>query len=88
LLSHSTVDQFVKRGLASMARAFTELQDNQGAACLGHAAWLALLLGREATERSNRQLTASLRHAKLPISACPSCSPISGSAAATVAIAG
>ena len=38
---------------------------NQSTADLSHAEWLALLLDREATERSNRQLTARLRHAKL-----------------------
>src|SRR3984893_15268689 len=65
LLTHPTIDQLVKLGLAGMARAFTELQDNQSAAGLGHAEWLALLLDREATERSNRQLTATLRHARL-----------------------
>jgi len=65
LLTHPTVDQLVKLGLAGMARAFSELQDNQSAASLGHAEWLALLLDREATERSNRQLTARLRHARL-----------------------
>jgi len=48
-----------------MARAFSELQNNPSTAGLGHAEWLALLLDREATERSNRQLTARLRHAKL-----------------------
>lgn len=65
MLTHPTVDQLVKLGLAGMARALTELQDNQSAAALGHAEWLALLLDREATERSNRQLTARLRHARL-----------------------
>jgi DNA replication protein DnaC len=65
LLTHPTVDQLVKLGLAGMARAFTELQDNHSAAALRHAEWLALLLDREATERSNRQLTTRLRHAKL-----------------------
>jgi DNA replication protein DnaC len=65
LLTHPTVDQLVKLGLGGMARAFTELQANKSAAELGHAEWLALLLEREATERSNRQLTARLRHAKL-----------------------
>jgi len=64
-LTHPTIDQLVKLGLAGMARAFTELQDNQTATALGHAEWLALLLDREATERSNRQLTARLRHARL-----------------------
>jgi DNA replication protein DnaC len=65
LLTHPTVDQLVKLGLGGMARAFTELQDNQSAASLAHAEWLALLLDREATERSNRQLIARLRHARL-----------------------
>ena len=65
MLTHPTVDQLVKLGLAGMARAFTEMQGNQSAATLDHAEWLALLLEREATERSNRQLTARLRHAKL-----------------------
>jgi DNA replication protein DnaC len=65
LLTHPTVDQLVKLGLAGMARAFGELQDNPSAAGLGHAEWLALLLDREATERSNRRLTARLRHARL-----------------------
>ena len=65
MLTHPTVDQLIKLGLAGMARAFTELQSNQSTADLSHAEWLALLLDREATERSNRQLTARLRHAKL-----------------------
>jgi DNA replication protein DnaC len=65
LLTHPTVDQLVKLGLAGMARAFAELQDNPTAAELDHAEWLALLLDREATERSNRRLTARLRHARL-----------------------
>lgn len=64
-MTHPTIDQLVKLGLAGMARAFTEMQGNHSAAALGHAEWLALLLEREATERSNRQLTARLRHAKL-----------------------
>ena len=65
MLTHPTVDQLVKLGLAGMARAFSELQGNQSAAALDHAEWLALLLDREATERSNRQLIARLRHARL-----------------------
>ena len=65
MLIHPTVDLLVKLGLGGMARAFTELQANQSAAQLDHAEWLALLLEREATERSNRQLTARLRHARL-----------------------
>ncbi len=63
MLTHPAIDLPVKLGLAGMPRAFTELQDKQSAAALGHAEWLALLLDREATERSNRQLTARLGHA-------------------------
>jgi len=69
LLTHPTVDLLVKLGLGGMARAFAELQANKTAAQLDHAEWLALLLEREATERSNRQLTARLRHARLRHSA-------------------
>jgi DNA replication protein DnaC len=65
VLTHPTVDQLIKLGLAGMARAFAELQDNPSATGLNHAEWLALLLEREATDRSNRQLTARLRHARL-----------------------
>jgi transposase len=65
LLTHPTVDQLAALGLKGVARAFAELQDNPKAAELGHAEWLALLLDREATERSNRRLTARLRHARL-----------------------
>lgn len=65
MLIHPTVDPLVKLSLAGMARAFSELQDNASAAGLGHAEWLALLLDREATERSNRQPIARLRHTRL-----------------------
>ncbi|MBM3539312.1 MAG: ATP-binding protein [Alphaproteobacteria bacterium] len=65
MLIHPTVDQLTSLGLAGMARAFAELEANPGAAQLSHAEWLALLLEREATERSNRRLTARLRHARL-----------------------
>jgi len=58
LLTHPTVDQLVKLGLAGMARAFAELQDNPTAAGLGHAEWLALLLDREATERHNMGISS------------------------------
>jgi DNA replication protein DnaC len=65
LLTHPTLDQLMALGLGGMARAFGELQTNPSAAELGHAEWLALLLDREATERSNRRLVARLRHARL-----------------------
>ena len=65
MLTHPTVDQLVALGLGGMARAFAELQANPSAASLSHPEWLALLLDREATERSNRRLVARLRHARL-----------------------
>ena len=65
MLTHPTIDQLTRLGLAGMARAFAELEANKSAAELSHAEWLALLLDREATERSNRRLTARLRHARL-----------------------
>jgi DNA replication protein DnaC len=65
VLTHPTIDQLTQLGLAGMARAFAELEANPGAAELSHAEWLALLLDREATERSNRRLTARLRQARL-----------------------
>lgn len=65
MLTHPTLDQLMALGLGGMARAFAELQANPSAAELGHAEWLALLLDRESTERSNRRPVARLRHARL-----------------------
>ena len=61
MLTHPTVDQLLKLGLAGMARAFAELQAQPTAPHLGHAEWLALLLDREAAERYTKRRHARLR---------------------------
>ena len=65
LWTHPTVEQLHQRGLAGMARAFSELEANPTSAALSHAEWLGLLLDREITERYERRLRARLRFARL-----------------------
>ena len=65
MLTHPTIDQLHQLGLASMARAFAELEANPQSAALSHAEWLGLLLDREATDRYERRLRARLRFARL-----------------------
>jgi DNA replication protein DnaC len=65
LLTHPTLDQMHRLGLAGMARAFTQLDADPHASELSHAEWLGLLLDREMTERQDRRLKARLRFARL-----------------------
>jgi DNA replication protein DnaC len=65
VLMHPTLDQLHQLGLAGMARAFAELEANPTSTALSHAAWLGLLLDREATERYERGSRARLRYARL-----------------------
>ena len=65
MLTHPTLDQLHRLGLAGMARAFTELEAHPEAAGLSHGEWLALLLDREASDRQDRRLKARLRYARL-----------------------
>jgi DNA replication protein DnaC len=65
LLTHPTLDQMHRLGLAGMMRAFTQLEADPRAAELNHAEWLGLLLDREMTERQDRRLKARLRFARL-----------------------
>jgi DNA replication protein DnaC len=65
LLTHPTLDQLHRLGLAGMMRAFTQLEADPRAAELSHAEWLGLLLDREMTERQDRRLKARLRFARL-----------------------
>src|ERR1044071_2999050 len=58
LLTHPTLDQMHRLGLAGMARAFTQLNADPHATELSHAEWLGLLLDREGTERQERRLQA------------------------------
>ena len=65
MLTHPTLDQMHRLGLAGMARAFTQLEADPCASELSHAEWLGLLLDREMTERQDRRLKARLRFARL-----------------------
>jgi DNA replication protein DnaC len=75
MLIHPTLDQLHGLGLNGMARAFNDLADNDEAAGLGHADWLALLLEREAVHRQDKRLGARLRHARLRHHAVPASLP-------------
>lgn len=65
MLNHPTIDQLKALRLDGMADAFLELQGQEAAADLGHAEWLALLLDREAANRTTRRVKTRLRAAKL-----------------------
>lgn len=65
MLNHPTLDQLKTLKLDGMADAFAELQTQDQASDLGHAEWLALLLDREAANRSTRRVNTRLRSAKL-----------------------
>ena len=64
MLTHPTLSQLDQLGLAGMAKAFEELQDNPEVKALDHAEWLGLLLDREVTQRKDRKLKSRLRAAK------------------------
>jgi hypothetical protein len=62
MLHHPTHERLAELGLLGAAAAFSELIADPEAAELDHAAWLGLLLDREATRRMDRRLqTAALR---------------------------
>ena len=65
MLSHPTLDQLKALKLDGMADAFVELQNQTQADDLTHAEWLALLLDREAANRSTRRFQVRLRAARL-----------------------
>ncbi|WP_246786547.1 ATP-binding protein [Bradyrhizobium sp. USDA 3458] len=56
MLTHPTFDRLNALRLHGMAKAFVDIEATCGAASLGHAEWLALLLEREAP-RHNKRLT-------------------------------
>ena len=70
MLTHPTLDLLHQLGLNGMAKAFGEIEASSEATTLTHPEWLALLLDREASYRSDRRLHARLRYAKLCYSAC------------------
>ena len=65
MLIHPTIDQLKALKLEGMADAFAELQAQDASNDLGHAEWLALLLDREATDRTTKRFKTRLRAAKL-----------------------
>jgi DNA replication protein DnaC len=72
MLHHPTHDRLAELGLHGAATAFADLIADPQAAELDHAAWLGLLLDREATLRMDRRLQTRLRFARLRHpQACP-----------------
>lgn len=65
MLTHPTLDQLKGLKLDGMADAFVELQAQDATPDLGHAEWLALLLDREAANRTTKRFKTRLRAAKL-----------------------
>jgi len=65
MLIHPTIDQLKALKLDGMADAFAELQAQDASNDLGHAEWLALLLDREAADRTTKRFKTRLRAAKL-----------------------
>ena len=65
MLTHPSYEQLNQLGLFGMAKAFVDTEASTQAGTLTHPEWLALLLGREMAYRSDKKLTARLRHAKL-----------------------
>ena len=64
MLKHPTLDQLDALGLHGMAKAFVDLAAGGQAKDLPHADWLALLLDRETSWRSDKRLTGRLRAAR------------------------
>jgi DNA replication protein DnaC len=65
MLKHPTIYQLKALKLDGMAEAFVELQGQENANDLGHAEWLALLLDREAANRTTKRFKTKLRAARL-----------------------
>jgi DNA replication protein DnaC len=65
MLIHPTAERLRALGLAAMADALVELQNDPDAAELTREDWLGLLVDREATSRANKRLARRLREARL-----------------------
>jgi DNA replication protein DnaC len=65
MLDHPTHARLRALKLDGMADAFAELQAQDGAADLGQAEWLGLLIDREAANRSTKRFQSRMRAAKL-----------------------
>ena len=69
MLIHPLAERLRGLGMAAMADAFLEMQNNSTAADLAREDWLGLLLDREVTARDNKRLGRRLSHARLRQSA-------------------
>jgi DNA replication protein DnaC len=69
MLTHPLMDRLRGLGLAAMADAFVEMQNNTASSDLTREDWLGLLLDREVTARDNKRLGRRLSHARLRQSA-------------------
>ena len=69
MLIHPLAERLRGLGMAAMADAFLEMQNNSAAADLAREDWLGLLLDRETTARDNKRLGRRLSHARLRQSA-------------------
>lgn len=65
MLDHPTHQRLRALKLDGMADAFAELQAQDGAADLGHAEWLGLLIDREDANRSTKRYQSRMRAARL-----------------------
>ena len=65
MLTHPTLEQLKALKLDGMADTFLELEQQDAAKDLTHAAWLALLLDREITNRATKRAQIRLRAARL-----------------------
>jgi len=65
MLTHPTLDHLRALKLDGMVDAFTELETQDGAATLGHAEWLGLLVDREIASRANRRFQTRMNAARL-----------------------
>ena len=65
MLTHPTLDQLRALKLDGMAEAFIELETQDRSRELSHAEWLALLIDREAANRSTSRFRSRLKAARL-----------------------
>ena len=65
MLTHPTLEQLRALKLDGMADAFIELETQDRSKELSHAEWLALLIDREAANRSTSRFRSRLKAARL-----------------------
>lgn len=70
MLTHPTMEKLRAMKLWGMARELEEQLNNSEASSLSFEERLGLMVDREADERRNRRMTASLRKARLRVQAC------------------